>query len=99
MQDKPFSYSYQLFPLRKLRFSSGTDANAQKCTSVYMLRVFLMKNSILFRTTDILSAAAMFLLPQKLALNSVHGCTLLRESLKAGLCIQILLKIRVIYSS
>ena len=26
-----------------------------------------------------------FLLPQKLVLKSVHGCTLLRESLKAGL--------------
>ena len=46
----------------QLRFRTPTDANAQKCTSVYIseLRVFLMKNSLLFRTTDILSAAASF---------------------------------------
>ena len=30
-------------------------------------------------------AEAMFLLQQKLALNSVQGCTLLRKSLKASL--------------
>ena len=42
---------------------TATDDIAHKCTSVYIceLRVFLMKNSILWRTTDILSAAATFL--------------------------------------
>ena len=75
----------------QLRFSSGMDTNTQKCTSVYIseLRGLLMKNSILFRNTDILSAAAMFLRPQKLALKSVHGCTLLRESFKAGLIFRV----------
>ena len=58
-------------------FSTATDANAQQCPSVDIaeLRVFLMKNSILFETTDILSAAAMFLLPQKLVLKDVQGRT------------------------
>lgn len=57
----------------QLCFSSGTAAAGS------------MQQRGCVRTTDILSAAAMFLRPQKLTLKSVQGGTSLRESLKAGL--------------
>ena len=48
------------------------DAIVQKCTSLYIseLRVFLMKNSILYRTTDILSVEAIFRAYAKVAINA-----------------------------
>ena len=60
---------------RKVCFSSGTDANAQKCTRMYIseLRVFHWKNSILFGTTDVLSAVAMFCHKAKLMFFDRHG--------------------------
>ena len=63
-------------------FSTAMDANAQQCPSVDIaeLRVFLMKNSILFGTTDILSAAASFCSrknSRSRVYKDVHSCAVL----------------------
>ena len=70
-------------PRKNWYYSTRTakDGIAKKCTSLYIfwLRVFLMKNSILFGTTDFLSVQRCFVHTQNSPSTVVHGCTTVED--------------------